>query len=264
MKKITSLVLVAILSLVVFVGCGAKKDSAAKGLEKVKEAGVLKIGLSDDYPPMEFRDDKNKLVGFDVDISKALAEKLGVKAEFVPTSFNGIVVALNSGKFDSVISAVSITDERKKQMEFVGPYIEGGQIVIVKKENDTIKSSKDLKGKIVACQMGSTGEEAAKKIEGTKELKKYDKVTEALQDLAIGRSDALVVDGQVGRYYMKKNASKYKVLKDKLTVEPQGIGVKKGNEELKEGLDKAFKELKDEGKLSEISKKWFGTDIYKK
>lgn len=267
-KKSAVLIIIAVL-VSLLAGCGSSNGSTKNNntskdnsFQKIKDAGTLKIGLDDSYPPMEFRDEKNELAGFDIDMGKELAKKLGVKYEPVTTDFNGIVLALKSGKFDAIIAAMSITDERKKEIDFVGPYIDGGQIIVVK-NGSPIQGKADLKGKILAAQLGSTGEQAANKIEGTKEVKKYDKVTEAFHDLSIGRADALIVDGQVGGYYTKKEAGTYKILTEKLTKEPEGIGVKKENKELKDALDKALDELKKDGTLSKLSMKWFGYDIYK-
>ena len=267
MKKISVLILTAVMAVSLFAGCGKtgtssdtqKKDS----LQRVKSSGKLIIGLDDSYPPMEFRDEKNNLVGFDIDLGNELAKKLGVQVEFTTTDFNGILLALKSSKFDAILSALSITEKRKQEIDFAGPYIDGGQIIVVKKGNDKINSQTDLKGKTVGAQLGSTGEQAALKVQGTKEVKRYDKVTEAFHDLAIGRIDALIVDGQVGGYYTKKDSAEYKILTEKLTKEPEGIGIKKEDKELKDALQKALDELKADGTLSKLSMKWFGYDIYK-
>ncbi len=268
MKKISAIILTTVMAASLFAGCAKTNNNTSStqkvdSLQKVKDSGKLVIGLDDSYPPMEFRDEKNELAGFDIDLGKELAKKLGVKYEPVTTDFNGIVLALKSGKFDAIIAAMSITEERKKEIDFAGPYIDGGQIIVVKNDNTSIKTKADLKGKILAAQLGSTGEQAAMKIEGTKEIKKYDKVTEAFHDLSIGRADALIVDGQVGGYYTKKEAGVYKILDEKLTKEPEGIGVKKENKELKDALQKALDELKADGTLTKLSMKWFGYDIYK-
>ena len=264
MKKTIALILLAAFVLTVTIGC-AKEQSSTNSLEKVKAAGVLTIGLDDSFPPMEYRDDKNTLVGFDIDLGSALSKKLGVEAKFVTTDFAGIIEALKAGKFDMILSTLSITDERKEKILFSDPYIMEGQIVTVSKESaGTILTPADLAGKIVACQLGSTSEEAAKKLEGPKEVKTYDKVTEAFHDLTIGRVDAVVVDELVGRYYISTSPENYSVLAQKLTDEPVGMGFKKEDAELQATVQKAFDELKSDGTLSEISKKWFGVDIYSK
>lgn len=262
MKKILSLLLLTIIVLITAAGC-SKKETSLNSLESIKKAGVMTVGLDDSFPPMEYRDEKNNLVGFDIDLGNAIGEKLGVKVEYSATDFSGIIEALKAGKFNIILSTLSITDERKEKILFSDPYVMEGQIVAVKAGNASITKAADLTGKIVAAQLGSTSEEAAKKLEGLKELKAYDKVTEAFHDLQIGRVDAVVVDELVGRYYISKAPNDYKVLDEKLTDEPVGIGFKKEDTELKDAVQKAFDDLKADGTLSKISNKWFGTDIYK-
>lgn len=262
MKKTLSLLLLAIIVLITAVGC-SKKEENLSTLESIKKAGVITFGTDDSFPPMEYRDEKNNLVGFDVDLGNAIAEKLGVKAEFVTTDFSGIIEALKAEKYDAILATLSITDERKEKILFSEPYIMEGQIVAVKAGNDAITKPTDLAGKIVAAQLGSTSEQAANKLGGFKEYKAYDKVTEAFHDLEIGRIDAVVVDELVGRYYISKSPEDYKVLEEKLADEPVGIGFRKEDAEFQEAVQKAFNELKEDGTLSEISIKWFGTDVYK-
>lgn len=267
MKKFLTSILTVAMVVTLFSGCGnsSTKDSKQKidSLQRVKDAGKIAIGIDDSYPPMEFRDEKNNLLGFDIDLGEELGKKLGVKVEYIPTDWNGILLSLKSSKFDIILSSLSITEERKKEIDFAGPYIEGGQIIAINKPNNAIKSSSDLKGKVIGAQLGATGEQAAVKIEGTKEVKKYDKITEAFHDLQIGRIDAVIVDGQVGGYYNKKDGDVFKILDEKLTKEPEGIGLKKEDKELKDALQKALEELKADGTLSKLSVKWFGYDIYK-
>ncbi|MCY6960591.1 ABC transporter substrate-binding protein [Clostridium brassicae] len=268
MKKISAIVLSVVLGASLFVGCGNSKSKendskTVNSMEAIKKAGVIKIGLDDSYPPMEFRDEKNNLVGFDIELANQLGKELGVKVEFVTTEWKGILLALQSGKFDAIISGLSITDERKKSIDFSEPYVMGGQVIAVKKGNTSIKKLDDLKGKILACQMGSTGHKAAEKIQGLKQVKPYDKITEAFTELSIGRIDAVIMDAQVGGYYLSKNPGKFEVLKEKVSEEPMGIGFKKDNKELKEAVQKAINNLKTNGTLSKLSVKWFGFDAYK-
>ncbi|OFI01564.1 cystine-binding periplasmic protein precursor [Clostridium acetireducens DSM 10703] len=265
MKKLLSMVLSFVFVCALFIGCGGsqKNEEAKNSLERVKNAKKLTVGLEDTYPPMEFRDNKNELIGFDIDIANAIGKKMGVDVEIVPTEFSGLLMALNAGKFDISISAISINDERKKAVDFSKPYAKGGQVVIVKKGDTAVKSVKDLKGKTVGCQLGTTGEEAAKKVEGLKELKTYDKATAPFHDLEIGRLDAVVADEFVGRYYLSKEKDKYDVV-DSINEEPIAIAFKKGDKELQEEVQKTIDELEKDGTLSKISMKWFGTDIYKK
>ncbi len=275
LKKGLIIGLSTIIIAVLFAGCGKTGTASTNTLESVKKAGVLKIGLEDSFPPMEFRDSKNQLKGFDVDMAAEIGKRLGVKTQFVPTDFNGIILALKSGKFDAIISGMSITDERKKQIDFSKPYFMSGQIIIVKSGNKSITKSDDLVGKTIGVELGTTGDKSSqdldkklkeKQSKGIKEIKKYDKATDALQDLQTGRSDAVIIDEPVGRYYVSAadKKGKYTVLSEKLTSEPMGIGFKKGDKELEESVQKALDEMKKDGTLSKLSIKWFGTDEYKK
>lgn len=284
MKKILLLTLTAIVAASVMTGCDQKttttvntkvaaedviasvkkNDTLASALpEKTKTSGKISFGVDDAYPPMEYRDEKNTLVGFDIDFGNAIAKKLGIKSEWVPTVWDGILPSLSAKKFDAILSSLSITDKRKLEIGFSEPYIMGGPIIITKKDNTSIKTSDDLKGKIVGVQLGSTGDNAVSVISGTKEIKKYDKIPQALLDLTSGRIEAVVADDQVGRYYVGLDASKYLVA-GKLNDEPFGIGFRKEDKDLTDVVQKAIDDLKADGTLSKISLKWFKTDIYKK
>lgn len=240
------------------------KSTAAAAIlpERVKSSGKIMVGVDDSYPPMEYRDDKNTLVGFDIDFGNAIGQKLGVDIEWVPTAWDGIIPSLQSSKFDMILSSLSVTDERKQQIGFSEPYIMGGPVIITLKGNDSIKTGNDLAGKVVGCQLGTTGEDAANSVAGIKELKKYDKITEALQDLAAKRTDAVVADDQVGRYYIGLDPNKF-MIAGKMNDEPFGIGFRKDDTALIDAVQKAIDELKAEGTLSQISMKWFNADYYK-
>lgn len=263
MKKVFITLLTMILVASLFIGCGKKEDKL-NSLDTVKKSGKLLIGLEDSYPPMEFRNSKNDLVGFDIDLGNELAKKLGVKAEYVTTDFNGIILALNASKFDTILSGMSITDKRKEAIDFSTPYVTGGQIIAVKSGDTAINSVDDLKGKVVGCQLGSIGDTTASAMTDLKEVKKYDKITEALQELSSGRVAAVIMDAQVGGYYTTQTKGEYKILNKLISEEPMGIGFKKGDKELEDVIDKAILELKSDGTLTKLSIKWFGFDAYKK
>lgn len=263
MKKFISMLVTITMTGALLVGCGQKQQNL-NSLDAVKQSGKLTIGLDDSYPPMEFRDSQNKLVGFDIDLGNEIGKKLGVQTEFTTSDFNGILLALNSSKFNIILSGLSITDKRKETIDFSEPYVMGGQVIAVKQGNTSIETLEDLNGKIVACQLGSTGDKAASEISGIKEVKKYDKITEAFHELSAERVDAVIMDAQVGGYYVSKNPGEYEVLKGMLSEEPMGIGFKKEDKELKDSIQKALNELKEDGTLSKLSEKWFGFDAYKK
>lgn len=274
MKKVFSMFIILILSISVFTGCGqsaseskstssSNTNSKENSLDRVKNAGKIVIGIDDTYPPMEFKDKDNKLVGYDIDMANEIAKKLGVKVEFVPTAWDGIFMALQSKKFDVIHSTVSITDERKKTMIFTEPYIFGGNAIFVKADNTTVNSQDDFKGKIIGCQIGTTAQDVLSKMSGMKEVKKYNGMTEAFLDLKNGRIEAVVSDPQVGDYYIASQKDKFKKIKSLLNEEPIGVAFKKDDTDLRDGYQKAMDDLKKDGTLSKLSEKWFGHDIYK-
>ncbi|HNR51584.1 MAG: Cystine-binding periplasmic protein precursor [Deltaproteobacteria bacterium ADurb.BinA179] len=231
--------------------------------ERVKAAGKLVIGIDDAFPPMEFRNEQNELVGFDIDASRELGKRLGIEIVHVPTAWKGVIMSLKTKKFDIIWSGMSITEERMKEIAFTKPYIMEKQIMVVKGDNQTIKSVKDLGNKHVAgVQLGSTSEEAMKKL-GTefKEVKRYDNNTSAFMDLKIGRIDVLAVDELVGRYYLSQRPGEYRVLPEPLTSEPIGIGIRQEDVALKDMIQKTLDEMFADGTMKKISIKWFGDDI---
>lgn len=265
LKKVFSLSMVLCLTAAIFTGCGSGTSTANKddSLDRVKKAGQIVIGIDDTYPPMEFKDKTTgKVSGFDIDMANAIAKKLGVKTKFVPNSFDGIFLALKAKKFDVVHSTISITDERKKTMIFSDPYIYGGNAIFVKNGDNTIKSEKDFAGKTIGCEVGTTAQDVLSKISGIKEVKKYNAMTDAYLDLQNGRIEAVVSDPMVGDYYNITDPGKFKKLKTSLTKEPIGVAFRKQDKALRDAYNKAIKELKADGTLSKLSKKWFGEDVY--
>jgi polar amino acid transport system substrate-binding protein len=231
--------------------------------DRVKKAGKLTIGIDDAFPPMEFRNEKNELVGFDIDASKEVGKRLGIKVEHIPTVWDTVILSLKARKFDIVWSGMSITPEREKEIAFTKPYIMEKQVVVVKAGNKKIRSLKDLGADtVVGVQLGSTSEGALAKLNRKfKEIKKYDKNTDAFMDLSIGRIDALAVDELVGRYYLSQRPGKYTVLKEELTSEPIGIGLRKEDAALREKIQGALDSMFKDGTMKKISIKWFGDDI---
>lgn len=225
---------------------------------------VLRVGIDDTYPPMEYKDDSGKHAGFDIELATAIGEKLGKKVEFVPTAWSAIFSGLESDKYDCIISSLSITDERKKSIAFTRPYIANSQVIVVKSDNTSINSENDLKDKIIGVQMGTTSEEACNeftKVTPFKDFKKYEAMTEVLSELKIGRIDAVVTDLVIGKYFVAKDTASYKLVKTALPNEPIGIGCKKSNEDLAKKLDKVLEDMGKDGSLKKISEKWFGDDM---
>ena len=224
------------------------------------------IGLDDNFPPMGFRDDKNALVGFDIDLAREAAKRLGVEVEFKPIDWNAKEAELNGKRVDALWNGLTITDERKQNIAFTAPYMQNHQIVVVQ-AGSPIKTKAELAGKRVGVQDGSSAVDAIAKDEATaktlKALKKYGDNVTALMDLSAGRVDAVVLDEVVGRYYTSKKPGEYAVLDENFGTEDYGVGVRKEDTGLLARLDKALADMKADGRGAKISEQWFGKNILK-
>ena len=224
------------------------------------------IGLDDNFPPMGFRDDKNALVGFDVDLAREAAKRLGIEVEFKPIDWNAKEAELNGQRVDALWNGLTITEQRKKAIAFTAPYMENHQIIVVKADS-ALKTKADLAGKTIGVQDGSSAIDAIVKDEATarsfKELKKYGDNVTALMDLATGRVDAVVLDEVVGRYYTAKKPGEYTVLDENFGTEEYGVGLRLTDTELHARLDKALADMKQDGSGARIAEQWFGKNILK-
>lgn len=179
-----------------------------KSLETIKANGKIIVGLDDSYPPMGFRDDKNEVVGFDIDLAKEVAKRMGVEVEFQPIDWDSKELELNAGKIDCIWNGMTITPERIANMYFTKPYIANQQIIIVPASSG-ITAKAQLEGKIVGLQKGSSSLEALTSDpigEKVKEIVEYPDNVSAYMDLQAGRIDVFVVDSVVGRYVISQNA----------------------------------------------------------
>ena len=266
-KQIISCAVVAVLSLG-FVGCSS--GEAAAGATKVANAmdkEILVVGVDDTFAPMGFKDESGEMVGLDVDLAKAMGEKLGKTIEFQTIDWSMKETELNAGNIDLIWNGYTITDERKEQVAFSTPYLKNKQIIITLADSD-IHSKADLKGKAVAAQTGSSAVDAIEAepdvLAGFKDGKPvtYESNNDVLMDLEAGRVDAAVADEVIVRYYIsKKGEEKFRILEENFGDEEYGVGMRKSDTQLVEAFNKAYAELKEEGKLAEISIKWFGEDI---
>lgn len=254
-KKAAASVLVLMLTLIfVMSGCGGSKSD------------VLRVGIDDTYPPMEYKDDQGNYAGFDIELAQEIGKRLDKKVEFVSTAWSGIFMGLSSNKFDCIISSLSITEERKETIAFTRPYISNTQVIVTKSDNTTIKSAADFTDKIVGVQVGTTSDDACKEFQKAtpfKDYKQYDAMTQALSELKIGRIDALVCDLVVGQYFVAKDKESYKLVEAGLPKEPIGVGFDKSNAKMAEEVDKVIEEISKDGTLEKISVKWFGEDMTK-
>ncbi len=261
MKKF--LMVALLLVTIVFAGCGGGDNAKP-------EESKITIGLDDEYAPMGFKNEQNEIIGFDVDLAKEAAKRLGSQVEFKAIDWNSKEAELKSGRIDIIWNGLDITPERQENMLFSDPYMDNRQIVFVKKGNDQgIHSEADLAGKTVGTQAGSTAEAYVDKNAALKdsfrEFKTYGDYVSAFMDLENGRIDALICDEIVGRYAMSKQGDKFDALD--VTVGPVsqfGFAFRKDNTALRDKVQKVFDEMVKDGTAKKISEQWFGADLIKK
>ena len=263
MKKTTMALLFAALFLML-AGCSDKSadgDGSTTDVDK-EETKEIVIGVDDKFAPMGFRDDKNELVGFDIDMAKAATEHMGATAKFQPIDWKTKETELSSGRIDLIWNGYTITKERQEKVLFTKPYLDNNQVVVTLADSD-VKAIDDLDGKVVGLQALSS---AGPALESHPIHEKVKTVTEfsdnvlALTDLKTGRLDAVVIDEVVIDYYMTNEEGVFAKIDGSLAVEEYGIGVKKGNEELLEDLQNALDTMNEDGTATEISTEWFGED----
>lgn len=280
-KKILCSALAAVLATVSFAGCGGDSSAVSSGNEPssapadtswadIQAKGKMIVGLDDSVPPMGFRDPQsNEIVGIDIDLAKAVAEKLGIQVEFKAIDWKAKEAELNTKKIDMIWNGFTITEARKQEVLFSDPYMDNTQAIIVAK-GSAIKAKADLKGKKIGVQAGSPAEDAIKDDDielynsiGAGNINKYDTILMALLDLEAGRVDAVVADETVARYTITESGKEYEILSENFLEEEYGVGFRKADVAFKTEFDKAFKALKEDGTAAKISEKWFGKNIIK-
>ena len=208
------------------------------------------------WPPFEYVDEQTKeIVGFDIDLMTAIAEKAGIEIEFMNVAWDPLLAGIAQCQYDAAISAMTITEERKKQFLFSDPYFEAGQIVTVRIDNTDITDKDALSGKVVGAQIGTTGSFEVEKIEGAT-LKTYDDIGLAYQDLMNRQIDAVIADNPLALGYEGEYPDKLKTVGEVFTEESYGIAVCKTKEDLLEKINAGLKAVKDAGLIEELVEKW--------
>ena len=249
-----------------FIGCG-EKDKTTKSATEESDSltlteGKLKVGMEIGYPPMEYLDqDGVTPIGFDVEVANEISKKLGLELKIVDTAWDGIFTSLDSNRYDCIISAVSITDERKEKYNLTEPYI-ANKLVLVTAKGVNAKSPEELADLRVGTQTETTADNYMKDlIANGLELKDYyvyDKIIQCFDELKLGRLDAVLVDSVVAAYYIGEDTDEYSVVWQNDEAEPMGICLKKGNDELTEKIEDIITELYDDGTMTKIAEKYFG------
>lgn len=233
--------------------------ASADELDTLKEKGVIRIAMSGAYPPFNFVNDKNEVVGFDPAIGAEIAKRMGLEVEIVTTAWDGIIGGLLANKYDAIVGSMTITAERDEVVDFVGPYYSDKR-AIFSNPGSGIASLDDLKGKKVGLTLGETHEDWAR--EKGYNVSTYKGLPELLLELENGRVDAIVNDSIAAILAMGAKGQEFEMFGDP-TTEPfgAGIAIRQGNPELAAAMQKALDDLMADGTYLSIAEKWVGADI---
>lgn len=284
MKKILAAVLAAASMTAMFASCSGSGDTAEttaaettaaaegdteaasaddKSLENVKANGKFILGLDDSFPPMGFRDENNEIVGFDIDCAKEVASRMGVELVVQPIAWDSKQMELDSGNIDCIWNGMSISEERKEAMNLSDPYLKNDMVFVVLGSSD-YQSQADLEGKNIAVQNGSSAQEILEASDFAAKagsISGYDDNVTAFMDLDANGVDAVFLDSVVANYFITEKQKDYRVLSDVLYEEEYAVGFRKGDQALRDEVQKTLNDMKADGKLGEISAKWFGSDV---
>ena len=265
-KKILALALTALMLLAVLTGCSSAKDSPSEQtgdhLARIQEAGTIIVAMEGTWAPWTYHDENDELVGYDVEVAKLIAEKLGVEVSFVEGEFDGLLAGLDDGRYDIMVNGVGITPDREEKYEFSTPYAYNLTAVLVRGDYDEIQSMEDLNGKTTANTISSTYAAQAEKYGAT--VTGVDDLNQTIELLLSGRIDATLNAEVVFADYLKAHPdADVKIAAYTDEVERVAIPVCKGEDSasLLEAVNQALAELDESGKLRELSEKYFGTDI---
>ena len=228
---------------------------------------TLIVGIDDAFAPLGFKDESGEIIGFDIDLAKELAKRINKEIAFQPIDWTMKESELKSGNIDLIWNGYTITDERKNKVDFSVPYLKNKQVIVTLADSD-INSKSDLANKKVGAQSESSAVAAMEKESDLYNSFKsggaitFEDNNQALMDLEAGRLDAVVADEILVRYYLSlKGEDKFKILDDNFGEEEYGVGIRKGDTEMVDAFNKAYKEMQEDGTLQEISEKWFNKDI---
>ena len=258
-KTLKALTILTLVSVLLISGCG-KTDAST--YEKIKKDKYITFATEGTYAPYSFHDDSGALVGFDVEIARAIADKLGVEARFTETQWDGIIAGLDAKKYDAISNQVSITEERKQKYLFSDPYTYVYGVVIVNEDNNDINSFEDLNGKDVSLTVTSNWAQVAESYGG--KIVSTSGFNESIQLVLQNRADATVNDNVTFYDFIANQPdAKAKIVATSNEATESAILIRQGDDDLQKAVNDALSQLRSEGKLAEISNKYFGTDITK-
>ena len=260
MKKIISLLLVGLILLSGCTKTEGTQDESKDQLTKIKEAGVMIVGTEGTYSPNSYHDDNGDLVGFDVDVAKAIGEHLGVEVEFFEAEWDSLFAAMDSGRVDTVINEVEYSEDRAQKYDFSSPYTYVRGALLVPQDNTDINGFEDLEGKRCAQNLTSSWGALAQSYGA--ELVSVDSVYQTMELLATGRADAtLNAQTAFGDYLKNHPDEPVKIVAYTDSTTSSLVPVKKGESAFLEAIDAALEEMRQSGELKEISERYFGMDV---
>ncbi len=262
-KRLIALFLLALMTLTLFAGC-SKEKPAGDRLAEIKARGTIIVAMEGTWSPWTYHDESGKLVGYDVEVAAAIAQKLGVKPEYVEGEWDGLLGGLDAGRYDMMVNGVTITDERRETYNFSMPYAYNKTAVVVNAANDSITKMEDLQGKNTANTISSTYAAVAEQYGAT--VTGVDDLNQTFELLLSGRIDATLNDEVVYVDYMKAHPdAPLKIACFDTVPTTVGIPVRKdaSSDSLLAAIDQALSELAADGTLSALAMKYFGTDLSK-
>ncbi len=243
---------------------GGSKETGDQSLAKVMQKKAFVMGLDDSFPPMGFRDENNEIVGYDVDLAREVTRRMGVQLVLQPIDWNAKEQELNTGKIDCIWNGFTITEERAKVIAFSKPYLKNAQVVVVRK-GSSFKGLKDLAGKKVGLQAGSSAagalEASADFRASLKGVVEFKDNLMALMDLEAKGVDAVVMDLMVANDNINRSGKAYEILPEDLSPEKYGVGFRKNDLALVAEVQRQLDAMAADGTIAKISTKWFGADI---
>ncbi|MCH4188587.1 MAG: basic amino acid ABC transporter substrate-binding protein [Megasphaera sp.] len=255
-KKYVAVAAAAMAAMVLMAGCGTSSQSESK--DAAKDQKTLIVGTEPTFPPFEFTENE-KDVGFDIDLSQAVCDKIGYKMEIKNLGFDALIPALRSGQIDLIAAGMDATPERKKQVGFTDVYFKGGYTIVVRKDNTDITGYDSIAGKTVGAQVGSKAADYAGEHGAT--VKQFDTNSQGWMELEAGTCDAVSIDKAVAMYYLKQGGdAKLKIVGEPILSRGVAMAVSLDKPELLEQVNNALKELKADGTYANLYKKWFGEE----
>lgn len=254
MRKMTTLVISLMAGMMLF------QTALADDLANVKKKGEISMAMSGQYPPFNFVDDKNHLTGFDVEIGKEIAKRIGITGVPITTAWDGIIAGLLANKYELICGSMAITEARLKSIDFSAPYYRSGAQLFVKK-GSPVKSVADMKGKKLGITLGTTYEQWVRKNMTDIDIRTYKGVPDMVLEVMNGRIDGFISDKIVGALAIKDKGIGIELAGNLLYEEKMGIAMRQGNAPLKAAIDNALVAMKADGTYKDISMKWLGLDV---